>query len=407
MRRRLFTVVVLLSFTVSRAPAQSRGAVDWIFLVDTSASMRGAGGMKDIFDEVKASIRTFVTEATDGDSVAIFAFDRDVRLHSVMTIGGSARAVLHKNVDALKADGNRTYLGLAIAEGLRHARESGRDPRRVRAVVLFTDGKEDTKGIKNPVPILANVDQVGDSHVFFVSMGEHEPQLDAFVKGTPRSQVLRAPSSEAIARVAQQIRKIVDPPPPPLRVEVSPESIAFGSVRIGEAAEERTLTIRANRNARVKVKVETPQGVTIRAVDAVDVGPEKHATVKLQAAVADDAAPGPKSATITAHNAKATATLEVVEPPLALRIAKIAIPIAILAAIAVALVASHRRKNRLEGELEILEPRLAADAAYVGLPQLQTSEIALSTLVPLDALGGQDARLFVRRRNGQKKVWIA
>ncbi|HET8773728.1 MAG TPA: hypothetical protein VFP80_08055, partial [Thermoanaerobaculia bacterium] len=57
--------------------------------------------------------------------------------------------------------------------------------------------------------------------------------------------------------------------------------------------------------------------------------------------------------------------------------------------------------------LEILRPAPAADAAFVGLPKLQASEVALSAILPAEVLGGNDARLFVRRKAGRKKVWIS
>jgi hypothetical protein len=71
------------------------------------------------------------------------------------------------------------------------------------------------------------------------------------------------------------------------------------------------------------------------------------------------------------------------------------------------LLASLTERNALEGELEIVKPRVASDVAFVGLPGLKANEIALSAIVPLDALAGSDARLFCRRASGQKKVWIA
>ena len=112
------------------------GPVDWIFLVDTSKSMRGVGEhAKNVFPEVKASLDTFIREASDGDTVAIFTFDRDVRLHSAMDINAAARADLQNIVSGLAAEGNRTYLCAAIAQGLDRAsmlRKSA-DPTRTRA----------------------------------------------------------------------------------------------------------------------------------------------------------------------------------------------------------------------------------------------------------------------------------
>jgi hypothetical protein len=84
-----------------------------------------------------------------------------------------------------------------------------------------------------------------------------------------------------------------------------------------------------------------------------------------------------------------------------------AIAFALLALAAFVLLKQQQKKNRLEGELEILRPHAAPDAAFVGLPNLQASEVALSAILPVDALAGSDARLFVRRKAGRKRVWIA
>jgi hypothetical protein len=320
MRRLLLAAAVLLVIAPIARSQQRRGAVDWIFLVDTSKSMRGVGGSRNIFPDVQASIDSFVREAKDGDSVAIFTFDRDVRLHSAMQIGGTARDDLRTIVDGLTPNGDRTHLGKAIEQGLERAGASAKDPTRVRAVVLFTDGKEDVRGIRDPVPISSNVDRVGDSFVFFVSMGdEHETQLDDFARATSHASVMRAPTPDAIRDVAQRIRATLPDTKPPTIVEPTPPP------------------------------------------------------------------PPPKS-------------------PSPLRWL-IAIPI--LAAIAFVAFTLQRKKNQLEGELEILQPHVASEVSFVGLPRLAATELALSSILPFDALGGSDARLFVRRRDGEKSVWIS
>jgi uncharacterized protein YegL len=329
--KRLPLAVVVLVFA-GFARAQTLGPVDWIFLVDTSKSMRGVGeDAKNVFPDVKASLDTFIREASDGDSVAIFTFDSDARLHSSMRIDQAARADLHNIVTGLKAEGNRTHLGAAIAKGLERAAtlRANADATRTRAVVLFTDGREDIRGIKDPVHIDANVKRAADTFIYFVSMGAHEPQLDAFAAETKRTTVLKAPTAEAIRAVARQIRATIPPKPKP-KPEPTPPP-------------------------RPQPVVQTPE---------------------------------PEASTLTK-------TLRAI------------FALALLGAIAAAFVHQQRRKNRLEGELEILRPRTALDAAYVGLPKLQTTEIALSSILPLDALAGSDARLFVRRRSGKKKVWIA
>jgi hypothetical protein len=313
MTRRLFAFAVFLSFA-RLAQAQELGAGDWVFLVDTSKSMQ------PFFAEVQESIKTFVQEANDGDSVAIFTFDRGAKMHTATEVKGKARDDLFKIVDDLEAEGNRTHLGLAIQKGLERAASLPPDKTRTKAVVLFTDGKQDVRGIKDAVPIESNLKRVGDSHIFFVSLDEHEQRLDLFDKAT----VLR---TQNIREVAKEIRAKLppkpQPPPPAPKVVVKP----------------------------------TPPPPP----------------------------PPPEKPSYLGY----------------------IIALALLIGGALFAFARHRRNHRLEGELEIVSPRVAPDAAFVGLPRLEKTEVALSAILPLDALAGSDARLFVKRKNGEKHVWIS
>jgi hypothetical protein len=390
---------VLLLIAIA-ARAQPRGAVDWVFLVDTSKSMRGIGG-KNIFPDVKASIASFVREASDGDSVTIFTFDSDVRLHASTEIRGAARDDLVSIVDALDANGKRTHLGLAIQRGLERAAtlHGSGDKTRVQSVVLFTDGKEDVRGITDPVPISASLDRVDGTYVFFVSMGrdEHEEQLDEFARRAKNAAVLRAPTREGIAEVAQKIRSRLPKLDPP-HIIIRPSKLDLGDVRRGKSA-ETVLAIDADRPAQVALQLaEAPAGVTMESQTV-----KAPARARLRINVADDASPGSVTLTFKAGNASATGTLNITKPSPLRWLALLPL----LAAIVWFAWSRHRRNNRLEGELEILQPRVAPEAAFVGLPRLAASEVALSAIVPRDALGGMDARLFVRRRGGQKEVWIA
>lgn len=325
---RQLAVAVLWLFCVLGVHAQGRGAVDWIFLVDTSKSMLE----KNVFREVKGSLDTFVSEASDGDSVSLYTFDRDVRSQGTHEIRGDGeRNDLRETVRGLQAEGKRTHLGAAIAKGLERSEELMRrhkDDTRARAIVLFTDGKEDVRGIAGPIPIGANVERMKTSHpsVFFVSMGEHESQLDAFSD----AKIIRATDAEAIRNVARDIRKEIVKPTTP-----TPEPPPVGT-----------------------------------------------------APVTPDPPPPP-------------------EPTLLSRLLPWLIVGAFLLIAGIAAYASNKSRNRLEGELEIVQPRVASDATYIGLPGLKSNEVALSAIVPGDVLAGSDARLFVRRRSGEKRVCIA
>jgi hypothetical protein len=427
MRRRLIVAAMLLM--CSSARAQTRGAVDWIFVIDTSKSMRGIGGTKDIFADVKGSVETFVREAGDGDSVTILTFDRDVASRGLRDIRGAFdRDELFEVVRALEANGNRTHLGAAIAKGLERSEammKRSDDATRQRAIVLFTDGKEDVKGIANPVSIPSNIERAQKSRpwIFFVSMGEHETQLDVFTKATERSRVLRAEDPDAIRKAAQAIRTIVQPPPPPpepLVVNVVPAAIDLGVINAGESSAEHELTISTNKPARVSVALADSEGVTMTPRENIAVAPSAPARIKVQFATTDGAAIGPRTMTIrVGGTAKIAANVTITRPSLALRIAKwlgAILALLVLALIALVLytgrmpgelLASIAERNALEGEIEIMKPRVASDAAFVGLPSLKTSNVALSTIMPLDALAGSDARLFVQRKSGEKKVCIA
>jgi hypothetical protein len=332
MKRLVVAGVLLFAMT---ARAQTRGAVDWIFLVDTSKSMRGVGGTKDIFGDVKAAIGTFVQEASVGDSVTIYSFDRKVKsLGSVDIRESSDRQRLTEIIDGLQADGDRTYLGGAIAKGLAapgHRNESTRE----RAIVLFTDGKEDVRGIHDPISIASNVRQVAISRpwIFFVSMGEHETQLDALA--SDRTKILKPHDSRAIAEAVRSIRQTVKPPEPPPAPEPIPKHDPPPAPAAKPSIMKWVITV---------------------------------AVLLLLAAIA-----------LVLYSGKSPGEL----------------------------FAAITDRNTLEGELEIVAPRVAADAAYVGLPGLKAKDVALSAIVPPDALGGSDARLFCRRRNGEKRVWIA
>jgi hypothetical protein len=394
MRRKLAVGVVLL-FAVVSVQAQSRGAIDWIFLVDTSKSMLKNG----VFTEVQSSLDTFVREASEGDSVALLTFDDDVQLRTSTSVGAD-RSDLHAIIEGLAPEGNRTHLGAAIEAGL--ARPPSVAPR-TSAIVLFTDGKEDIRGIRNPVPIptdIADDLRRNNSHIFFVSMGEHEDRLRNL------GRFIEANDAATIREMASRIRREIapEPPPPPPRVTVVTKSLDFGELAPGTTTPPRDVTITSDKPTTVTITLAPVAGI---AMPPREVRIANSATVPLQLAIAEDIAPGAQQLTLRIGTDAIPATLTVLAPSPLIRAAKWLLGIAILAIAALLARAELKRRNRLEGELEIVAPRTPADAAYVGLPTLKSDEIALSSIVPLDALAGSDARLYCRRKDGKKQVWIA
>jgi hypothetical protein len=236
-------------------------------------------------------------------------------------------------------------------------------------------------------------------------MGEHELQLDEFANKTNRTTVLKAPTAEAIRNVAREIRKVVEPPPPlpPRVLAIEPKTFTLGDVQPGASSVDHRITISSNRPTRAVVRIDTPPGITTQTIGEIAL----PATLALRFDVAEDATPGAKQIAIHAANASATATLNVIEPPILARVAATLIVLALLIAAGAFFYLRNKVLNRLEGEIEIVQPRVAPDAAFVGLPMLKKNELALSSIVPADALAGTDARLFVKRSRGEKKVCIA
>jgi hypothetical protein len=80
------SIFVLLIMSLSQFGSvfaqTAKGKIDWIVVLDTSASMRGAGGTKNIFGQVKNSINQFVNTARLGDTVTIYSFDSNVTLQA-------------------------------------------------------------------------------------------------------------------------------------------------------------------------------------------------------------------------------------------------------------------------------------------------------------------------------------
>src|SRR2546426_6454251 len=139
----------------------TNGSVDWIFVLDTSASMHGADGASNIFDRVKSTIGDFVRATHQGDSVALYTFDSDTQLrNSIRITTESDRLELLKAIYALQSNGARTYTGKAIHDALSRATELKDQPGasdRTVSIVLFTDGLEDVRGIPNPISIPSNI----------------------------------------------------------------------------------------------------------------------------------------------------------------------------------------------------------------------------------------------------------
>lgn len=140
-------VPILLSLFFSAIPALSapEGKTDLVLIIDTSKSMRGAGGYANIFGRVKQSCKQIVRELSPGDTVTVIAFDSSVKVQPTVTIHGDTEiSRVDGLIDDLRADGAWTFTAKALRNALEEAARLEKIfPGHNQAVVILTDGLND------------------------------------------------------------------------------------------------------------------------------------------------------------------------------------------------------------------------------------------------------------------------
>ncbi|MBD2447342.1 VWA domain-containing protein [Nostoc sp. FACHB-152] len=274
---RIFVLAIMLFSHIDSAFAQTaKGGIDWIVVVDTSASMRGAGGTKDIFDQVKKSVNEFVNTARLGDTVTIYSFDSDVNLQAeeIAIASNPDRGKLKQIINNLKADGVRTHTGKAVQQALQTSARLNQRPDvgdRTVSVVFLTDGLEDVQGIPNPVPIPQSTQllrqQQCKPYVFFVSLGlkEHEKQLNDFANSPAlcgKGRVLRDPGGVQLNQLAQNIRPILIKP----QLDVDVSNANLQSILPGTTTEALKINSISNVDTKVSLTLQDQKQSGIRLV---------------------------------------------------------------------------------------------------------------------------------------------
>ncbi|MEH2069870.1 MAG: vWA domain-containing protein [Nostoc sp.] len=271
-------VLVLVSTPLCNAFAQTapKGGIDWILVVDTSASMRGVGGTKNIFDLVKNSITQFVNTARLGDTVTIYTFDKDVTLNAdnISITSNPDRGKLKQIINSFQAEGVRTHTGKAVQKALQHSavlNQRADALGRTVSIVFLTDGLEDVRGIPNPVPIPSNTQflrqQQCKPYIFFVSLGlkEHEKQLNEFASNPAlcgKGKVLRDPGGVQLNQLAQNIRPVLIQP----KLDVNLSTQNLPAVSPGATTETFNINSISNVNTKVSLQLEDPNQSGIRLI---------------------------------------------------------------------------------------------------------------------------------------------
>jgi len=420
----------------------SRGSVDWILVLDTSASMHGADGSANIFTTVQDTLVNFIRETREGDTVTLYTFDRDVVLRSELRINGEfEKTRLINTVTALQSPGNRTYTGQALHDALEQANalKNARDARDRRvAIVLFTDGKEDVRGIPNPIRISSNLVPSEDApFVFYVSLGanEHDQELENFVRGLgSRGQVFRDPQGTNLAAEANNIRATLESPVPPkeANLRVTPQNLDFGQIEPGDKSKTQAIMIHSDVDLRAHFVVDDQANTGIRLVGTqqqIDLkgNEDRSITLGLQSpsqlkngaySVNIVLSPDLTDGNIKASSVSVVANVRLMKAPLWIKFIKWLLVLLILIAVAIVIVSLlmgewpwvwipewlRGWRPRLEGELEIIKPRPASfEDAYISLTQREVSRVLLSTLLPAGNRES-DAELKAIKKKGQLTI---
>ncbi|MEH2330439.1 vWA domain-containing protein [Nostoc sp.] len=269
-------LISITNFCSASAQSTPKGGIDWILVVDTSASMRGLSGTKNIFEPVKNSITEFVNTARLGDTVTIYSFDQDVTLNANdVTINSNPdRGKLKQIIRSLKAEGMRTHTGKAVQKALQHSALLNKRADalgRTVSIVFLTDGLEDVRGIPNPVFIPGNTqflrEQQCKPYIFFVSLGlkEHEKQLNDFASNPAlcgKGQVLRDPGGVQLNQLAQNIRPVLITP----KLDVNLPTANLPPVLPGTTTEPLNVNTISNVNTKVSLQLEDPNQSGIRLI---------------------------------------------------------------------------------------------------------------------------------------------
>ena len=430
---------------------QGRGRVDWIFVLDTSASMRGAGGTSDIFDRVKSALETFINNTEQGDSVTVYTFDRDTMLRPTVHISDNTdRRDLINTLRSLEANGDRTHTGKAVRDAIERAgelKQRGEAERRTPSIVLLTDGIEDVRGIPNPVPILSNVKRLSEiqPYLFYVSLGdEHDSLVDQLVRNPAlppgRGEVIRDKNALDIRNIVERIRPVVavlsptpSPTPVQVNINVEPINLDFGEIKPGKQTGPETLNLNSNIDVVVELSLDgQPAGIgLIEPSGPIALKADQATSFDVRLGVAGDAADGQRTFLLKANMRNDMGTS--LPPDAEIRLGSVEcrlgvkhVPLwrTLLPWFAVVLVlllcgligvcmymgttprgllAMFEGRRLLEGELEILRPKPAQpEDEFVNLSGLNSRRVVLSEVVPDGAARDADAELETARAKGVK-----
>ncbi|MCX6132616.1 MAG: VWA domain-containing protein [Ignavibacteriales bacterium] len=190
----LFLTVALPSATIAQAKVTR---VDYVFLIDVSASMVGQAGHTNIFPSVKKTIQEFVSQIQPGSRVLLFPFAEKTLGVKTFEVNSVQDAnAIQAYVDALNAGGQATAIFNSVEEVLRTVDLMRQQEKEQRPVVFFvyTDGDDNVSKGWTLSSILNhfNLKRGKDDWLFYTELGlPRDPNKEAQFKKFERMQYVQ------------------------------------------------------------------------------------------------------------------------------------------------------------------------------------------------------------------------
>ena len=174
-----FSIVLFLFFffLLKSGVSHAREDRDMILVLDTSLSMVGYGG-KNILSRVKKSLKKFVDQLEDGDSITFVTFDTSVKVYPIVyTKDDNDRDIIKKYLTMVEARGKWTYTMKMVNRVLKEAQElEDKEKDRQRIIVILTDALDDPPPYKRKhrlnIKDVAGSYQGKDWFIYFIDLGE-------------------------------------------------------------------------------------------------------------------------------------------------------------------------------------------------------------------------------------------
>lgn len=256
----------------SEAQPKTSGNIDWIFVLDTSKSMRGVGaGAQNVFEEVKEQIRQFIHTANDNDTIAIYTFDeKPTLIKNVLIRNSFDRQDLLDGLQEIHPEGNWTYTGDAVAKALNRAeviQAKYNDTTRETAIVLFTDDQEEHDPQK-PSKFLRDIAISKTKYrpfTFLVYLNKKPvPQdLSEFISQFgDRGSITKYSSPAEISNLKTKVLASLQPV-----IEITPTSLSFGQLEPGSTTDAQAVNIHTTRPVTLIATLEGEEGNGISLIE--------------------------------------------------------------------------------------------------------------------------------------------